>query len=75
MRRTCMHRELSEILVTLASMALAILREKGQGEEGGRGKRGFARSIISVIVSTVSIALIVTKYGGARCELIYLNCA
>lgn len=39
MRRTCMHRELSEILVTLVeSMALAISREKGQGrrEEGGR---------------------------------------
>lgn len=64
MRRTCMHRELSEILVTLVeSMALAISRENGQGEEEGRRKRGFARSIISVIVSTVSIALIVAKYG------------
>jgi len=38
MRRTCMHRELSEILVTLVeSMALAIRERRGKGG-GGKGE-------------------------------------
>lgn len=49
MRRTCMHRESSEILVTLVESIAWRFRER-QGKGKG-GKRGFACSIILVIVS------------------------